>query len=220
MVRAFVGLAVHLAREPEHVREQLADRVRADLVPHLPERPRQLLAALRHPPQRLHRRAQRRRLDQAPEIVDDRRIGLAQRLAAATLAPHAAVRQRTLVEIVLATIDGRARKTGDPGDHLERPMASGLHLSGRPQPPTALIELGAYPLPPLLDAIFIDRCDTVFSGHADAIRVFAPRRNPPSQSVTPTDRDSLSCAGVLRTQRTHSIGQPPWRVSSQSNRSA
>ena len=44
MVRAFVRLAVHLAREAEHVREQLADRVGADLVPHLPERPRQLLA--------------------------------------------------------------------------------------------------------------------------------------------------------------------------------
>lgn len=71
------------------------------------------------------------------------------------------------------------RQPRDPGDHLEGTVAGGLHLSGRPQPTTALVQLGAYPLPPLLDAIFIDRCDTVFFGHVDAIRVFAPRRNPP-----------------------------------------
>ncbi len=49
-----------------------------------------------------------------------------------------------------------------------------------------------YPLPPLFDAILVNLVD-----HADAIRVFAPPRNPPSQSVTPTDCDLFASEGVL-----------------------
>jgi hypothetical protein len=64
-------------------------------------------------PQRLHGRAQRRQLDEPFEVVDERRIALAQRLAAA-LASHAAIRQRSLVKIVLAAIDGRT--TSDRGE--------------------------------------------------------------------------------------------------------
>src|SRR5262250_57878 len=203
VVRAFVRLAVHLAREAEHVREQLADRVRADLVPHLTERPRQLLAALRYPPQRLNRRAQRRRLNQAPEVVNKCRIAGGQRLAAAALAPHPAVRQRPLLEVILAAIDGRARQPGDAGDHLEGTVAGSLHLARRPKPPTALVQLAAYPLPPLLDTILVNLAGLV--AHADPIRVFAPSRYPPSQSVTPTDCDSFAAEGVLSSRLATSL---------------
>jgi hypothetical protein len=132
---------------------------------------------LRHPPQRLHGRAQRRRLDQPLEVVDKRRIALAQRPAAAALAPHAATRQRSLVEVVLAAVDGRAGEAGDARHHLEGAVAGRLHLARRPQPPPSLVQLGAYLLPPLLDAILVNL--VILIGHADAVRVFAPPRNPP-----------------------------------------
>ena len=110
-------------------------------------------------------------------VVDKRRIAGAQRLAAAALAPHAPVRQRSIVEIVLAAIDGRTREAGDAGDHLERTATRRLHLARRPQPPTTLVQLGAYPLPSLPDAILVNLVNHV--DHVDAIRLFAPRRNPP-----------------------------------------
>lgn len=56
-------------------------------------------------------------------------------------------------------------------------MAGRLHLARRPQPPPSLVQLGAYLLPPLLDAILVNL--VILIGHADAVRVFAPPRNPP-----------------------------------------
>ena len=110
-----------------------------------------------------------------------------QRLAAATLAPHAAVRQRPLVEVVLAAVDGRAGDAGDARDHLESTVAGGLHLARRPQPSTALVQLGAYRLPPPFDAILVNLVD-----HGDAIRVFALPRNPP-ESIRHAHRLRFTC---------------------------
>jgi len=79
-------------------------------------------------------------------------------------------------------------------------VAGGLHLARRPQPPAALVQLGADLLPPLLDATLVNLVIPV--SHADVVRVFAPPRNPPSQSVTPTDCDSLCSEGILALDNT------------------
>jgi hypothetical protein len=56
-------------------------------------------------------------------------------------------------------------------------VAGRLHLARRPQPPPSLVQLGAYLLPPLLDAILVNL--VILIGHADAVRVFALPRDPP-----------------------------------------
>ena len=74
-------------------------------------------------------------------------------------------------------------------------MAGRLHLARRPQPPPSLVQLGAYLLPPLLDAILVNL--VILIGHADAYACSRCPGIPPSQSVTPTDCDSLGSEGVL-----------------------
>jgi hypothetical protein len=98
--------------------------------------------------------------------------------ATAALAAHAILREAPSVEVVLATIDSRARKPGDLGDGGQPTIASGAHLGSSEQPAPALVEPVAKAIPTLLDALPVD--------HASAIVVFASDGNPPtvSHSVT------------------------------------
>ena len=179
-----------LARELQMRGQQLGHRVRADRVPHLSEGLGELLAALRHPPKRLLWQADRHRLDEAPEVVDNSRIADRQRLATAALAAHTPLGKRPFVEIVLAAIDGRARDPGDPLNDGEAAITGGLHLVCGKQPTATLVELGAHRLPPSSDAILVDhgKRDTSVRAAPES-----PRVNPPQ----PTDHDSLISAGVL-----------------------
>jgi len=100
-------------------------------VAHCGEHRRELLEALRHPDQRSHRIAQRRRLDQALECGQEPRIGLAQRPAPAAGAANTPFGQRRGVEIILAAIDGRTREPGDSRHRGETAPARRAHLSRR-----------------------------------------------------------------------------------------
>ena len=134
--------------------------------------------------------ADRHRLDEAPEVVDNSRIADRQRLATAALAAHTPLGERPFVEIVLAAIDGRARDPGDPLNDGEAAITGGLHLVCGKQPTATLVELGAHRLPPSSDAILVDhgKRDTSVRAAPES-----PRVNPPQ----PTDHDSLISAGVL-----------------------
>src|SRR6185295_14027583 len=96
------------------------------------------------------------RLDEIAKVAGQRRIALDQRLAAAALAPYAAARQRPLAKVVLAAVDRRSCDAGDLGNDRQGAVPGRLHLGRREQPPATLVELAAYRLPPLSDAILLD----------------------------------------------------------------
>ncbi len=177
VLRAFVRLAIGLPREAEF--GQLgANRLVADLMAQPREFRGQLFQALGHPDQCPHRIAKRHGLDETAQIIDERRILLAECQATAALAAHAIFRERASIEIVLAAIDRRARQTCDLGDGGEPAIASGPHLGSSEQPPPAFVEPVAKAVPTFFDALPVD--------HVSAIVVFAGDGNPPtvSHSVT------------------------------------
>ena len=184
MLGAFVCLAVHLPREAE-LDQFLLHRVRAHRMAHLGQRLGELVHALRHPDQRSHGIAERRRLDEPLERGHEARIDLAHGLASAALAPHLPLRQRRPAEVVLTAIDGRAGEPRDPGHDGETAVAGRLHLGCREQAPPALIKLLANHRPAMADCTFVD--------HVIDLRLFAASRNPPGLSYTdapPTNCDS------------------------------
>ena len=190
MARALMRLAIELPRVFELRLEQLGDGVGAHLVAALVERRGELGGALRDPFQCAHRIAHRRRLSERLQIGNQRRIALTERLTAAALAPHPALRQRTFVEVILTAIDGGAGETGDLLDDGERPMSRGTDLIGSEQPLPALVQLAAERLPAHRDTVAID--------HVRRVDLFAPEWNPPeSIGRTPTDHDSLISESVL-----------------------
>ena len=87
IVRSLARLAVGLQAVVELV-QQLADKRAADFVAHVAQAPAELAQALACPQQRRLRVAPRLRLDQATQIVEQARIGLAHRLAPAARAAN------------------------------------------------------------------------------------------------------------------------------------
>jgi hypothetical protein len=146
MSRAFIRLAVRLAREPEF-HQFRAHRVGTDRMPHLRQGRGKLLHAFRHPDQRSHGIAQRRRLNQALERGDQLRIVLANRAATATSTANLPLRQRLCIEILLAAIDRRAGELGDFRDHNQTAATSGSHLRRSEQAPPPLVEPRAHHVP-------------------------------------------------------------------------
>jgi hypothetical protein len=73
MARAFVGFPIDLPREA-NLGEQFAHAIGADRVAHVRKRRRQLVEALRHPQQRMHRITQCGWFDETLEIVEQRRV--------------------------------------------------------------------------------------------------------------------------------------------------
>ena len=146
MFRAFIRLAIGLAREAEF-HQLRAHRIGTDRMPHLGQGCGELLHALRDPDQGSHGIAQRRGLHQALERGDKPRIILRKRTTPATGSANPSLRQRWRSEILLATID---RRTGEPGnfrDNRETASTSAPHLGRRKQAPPTLVKPGADRLP-------------------------------------------------------------------------
>src|SRR5208283_6182304 len=99
------------------------------------------------------------RLDNAPQIIDQRWVPARQSSPAAPLAANPAFRQRRSVEILQAAADGRARQTRDFGDRLRSAPSRRPHLPGGEHPPTAFIKLGADGLPPFANRLAINHAD-------------------------------------------------------------
>jgi hypothetical protein len=109
---ALVRFPVDLPRETD-LDEQLAHAVGADRVPHGDKRGRKLVEAFRHPKQRADRIAQRRRLDETPEIIEQRRVCFRQRSRAAAFPTNSAVSKRRPIKVLQSTPDGAARQSRD-----------------------------------------------------------------------------------------------------------
>ena len=146
MFRAFIRLAVGLAREPE-LHQLRANRVGTDRMPHLGQGCGKLLHAFRHPDQRPHGIAQRRRLNQALERGDEPRIVLADRATTATGTANPPLRQRLRIEILLAAIDRRPGEPSDLRDDRHTASTGGPHLRRREQAPPPLVEPRADRIP-------------------------------------------------------------------------
>jgi hypothetical protein len=173
MFRAFIRLAIELAREPKF-HQLLAHRIGTDRMPHLRQGRRQLLHAFRHPDQGPHGIAQHRGLHEALKCRDEPRIVFANRATPATGAANLPLRQRFRGQISLATID---RRTGEPGDlrhDSETAPTGGPHLDRRKQSLPPLVELRADRVPSLSNGDLVD--------HATDLRLFAAHWNPPDPS--------------------------------------
>ena len=158
------------------------------------QRDSQLVVALRHPQQRAHRIAERGRLDDAPQILDQRRVPARQMPPAATLAAHPAFRQRRSVEVLQSATDGRAREPRDLGDRLQTAPSGRAYLAGCEHPSPALIELRADGLPPLPNCLRVDHADP----HTAESHPGIPPPRVKSPHGTQTQSDSFVAAGILK----------------------
>src|SRR6266849_3403775 len=94
-----------------------------------------LVVALRYPQQRAHGIAERSRLDDAAQVLDQRRVPPRQMPPATALAALTAFRQRRGVEVFQSPTDGRAREPRDRGDRPQTAPSSRANLAGREHPP-------------------------------------------------------------------------------------
>ncbi|MCW2240610.1 hypothetical protein M2351_005249 [Azospirillum canadense] len=112
--------------------------------------------ALGHPLQRPHGVAQRDRLDDLPQVLQQRGIAGAQRAPPTAGAPHPALGQRGSVEVLQAAADGSTRQAGCPGHCGQTTVADGPHLGRRKETSPPLIQLVAQRRVSRLDGSFVD----------------------------------------------------------------
>ena len=199
MLRAFLGLAIVLAREAE-LHQFLAHRIGADRMPHGGQDRGQFVHALRHPQQRAHGIAERGRFEEALQCGHETGISRGDSLAAGAGTPYLTFRQFLAIEIVLAAIDGRTGKPGDPRDHRKPAPAGRSHLARREHPPPAFVKLRADHVPAIANRNFIDHAirDT-------SVRLDPESRCPELTRRTPAHRDLLIVRGGLRRRHKSSI---------------
>ena len=176
MARAFLCLAVRLTREAEFDLEQLADRRRAHRVTEIGQGASEFLAAFRYPQQRASGVAHRRRLDEALEIIEQRRVVLDRRVPPAAGAPRAAIAQRRRFDIAEPAPDRAARQARQLGNRREAAMARRQNLTGGKHAAPALVELRADRSPPRTNRLSVD--------HARPLQ-------PPQHSTEPRPPESL-----------------------------
>lgn len=109
---------------------------------------------------------QQGRFDDAAHFLDQCRVPPRQIPSAATLTSQPAFHRRRGVELILSPTNGRARQLRHLRDYLQGIPAGCADLAGREQPPSALIELRAYQLPPAPIFLPFD--------HADPLTATAP----------------------------------------------
>src|SRR5208283_2706058 len=153
--RALVGLSVGLPAVAER-RQQPLHADGADLVAHLAQRGGQLVVALRHPQQRTHRIAKRRRFHNAPQILAKRRVLTRQRSTTAAGLTNATGRKRRRVELLQATPERRARDSGDLGDGFQAAPPRRTNLPRGKQSSPTLVEFRADVVPAAANRLRID----------------------------------------------------------------
>src|SRR5260370_21355245 len=178
------------------------------------KRRRQLVETLRHPQQGRDRVAQRRRLDEAFEIIEQRCVRFGQWSRAAAFTANLPRGKWRRIEVFQSALNGTARQPGDVRDGSETTPSGGARLARCKQPPTALVPFRTVPLPPLPNRVPID--------HATLVRRRAAPRNrpPPSHTVAGPfngNLDSLIVATVLSAMPRQSpwvkpIGRPGFAV--------
>src|SRR3954447_9164246 len=160
MAAAVLGLAVDVAAVAQRL-QQLGKARGADLVIHRAQRRRQLVVALRDPPQRPHRIAPRRRLQQRLQVRKQRWI-LGGQLAPTSAGPaHPAAHRDRISQVLEAAPDGAARDAGGARRrrHAARPGA--VRLRGHIQSPRSLIKRRTNGFEPQRNGFLVDHPTTL-----------------------------------------------------------
>src|SRR5208283_5277176 len=194
MASAFLALAIDLTAVAEAF-EQLRDAARRNAMPHVAQRRGELGVAFRHPQQRSHRIAERRRLEQTPQVFQQRRILARQRRPSAAGASNVS-RDDGRRQIAQPAIDGAARYSGRPRNSGYAAKPGRTRLRRRKQATPAFVESSTQSLIP-----FPNRC---FINHAAVINQPMAARNPPGQIDSIISRHRL-------TQRFRSQEATFWR---------
>src|ERR687898_332042 len=133
-------LAIGFTIGPAAIAELVAHRVRADRVAHLLKRFGEFDVALGDPQQRSHRVAERDRLDQTTQILQQRWILGCQAPPPAPGPADLPGRWRWLLEILQSPLDGAARQAGCPAHRHHAAASDRPRFGGRKQTPSPLIQ--------------------------------------------------------------------------------
>ena len=154
-------------------------------MPHVAQRRGELGVAFRHPQQRPHRIAERRRLEQPPQVFQQRRIFARQRQPPAAGASNF-LRGDGRRQIPQPAIDGAARYSGRPRNSGYAAKPGRTRLRRRKQATPAFVETSTHRLIPLPNRCFIN--------HAAVINQPMSLRNPLGQIDLIISRHRLSPA--------------------------
>jgi hypothetical protein len=108
------------------------------------------------PPRSTDRIAQRRRLNQTFEIVEQGRVTLGQPSGAATLTANSAERKWPRIQVFQSALDGAVRQPRDPGHRCKTSPSGSPSLARSEQSSTAFVALRAVCFPPLPNRLSID----------------------------------------------------------------
>ena len=156
MMRAFIRLAIGLAREPDTnslrtvsalIGCPISVRVAASF---------SMLFDTQIKGRMGSGVAQRRGFNQALERGDQPRIVFTNRPTPASGATNLPLRQRCRIEIILAAIDRRTRKPGDLRHRRQAAPTGAPHLARRKQSPSSFVELRANRFPSLPNRLLVD----------------------------------------------------------------
>jgi hypothetical protein len=151
MASAFLALAIDLTAIAEAF-EQLGNPARRNAMSHLAQRRGELGVAFRHPQQRSHRIAERRRLEQPPQVFQQRRIFARQRQPSAAGASNFLSGDGRR-QITQTTIDSAARYSRRPRDRGNAAKPGSASLRRREQATPAFVETRTQSFIPLPNAV-------------------------------------------------------------------
>ena len=140
MVGAFARLGIGLQAEAQAL-QQAADQFLAGGESPLRQRRGQMALALAHPPQGGLGIAADRRFDQLVQGIQNPRLCLGRRLAAAARSANPrAEHHRARTQVCQAAINRAARNPGRPRYRDHAAMSGRARLTGREQPPPSLVQ--------------------------------------------------------------------------------
>src|SRR3954462_4062661 len=164
MLPAVLGLAIDVAAILQPL-QQLRNGRGTHLMADRAQRRRQLLVALRDPPQRAHRIAHRRRLEHALQVAEQRCVLGRGRWPAGAFPTHLACQRTRLQQVLDATTDGAPRDLGGTRRSRYPAIAGADGFRRHVQPPTTLIEQWPDSLVPGTDGVLIDHEPTIRSAY-------------------------------------------------------
>ncbi len=171
---AFLGLAIDLTPVVEPF-EQLGETPRRYLMPHAPQRRRQLGMAFRHPYEWPHGIAERRRLEQPQQILQKRRIGLHERRTSTAGTTNLRPRAIGRFQVLQAAIDRAPCYSCRPRYRAHATVARSPSLGRRKQAPIALVETRAHRLVPVPNRCLVN--------HPIVIDIQLMLGNPPNRDL-------------------------------------
>src|SRR5271166_2759370 len=169
MMAALQALAIDLAAIAEAF-EQLRDPGRRDPMPQAFQRQRELRMALGDPYQRPRRVAERRRLQKAAQVFQQRGIGSRERRPSAAGAANLRARAIGRRQILQAAIDRAARDSGRPRHGAHAAVSGRARLRRREQPPLPFVQTHPHRLETVANRCFIN--------HAAVIAIRSKIGNP------------------------------------------